>query len=346
MSGEVLGPVIAALPYPTVLVGQDDLILHANDRATQLLGGPVRGRHFIAVLRQPNLLDAIETCLRDGTDQETQYLGSAGTQDTSFVVKCAPVETSEGRAALVTFEDITHLQQAIQMRRDFVANVSHELRTPLTALMGFIETLKGPARDDPAASVRFLDIMQSEAGRMERLVHDLLSLSRVEAEERRRPTTILNLGETIKSALHTLRSLASETGNEITLSVPEQPVMVPADADQMTQVMTNLVENAIKHGGPGKRVDIVLNHIENAPLVRGPAAEISVRDQGPGIETAHLSRLTERFYRIDTHRARETGGTGLGLAIVKHIINRHRGRLRIISEVGQGSTFKVILPLD
>ena len=340
---EMTQSLLDALPLPTLLIAGDERILAANVKAEELLGQGITGRHFITVLRQPDVLDTIEACLRDATPRKTQFLTNDGAQDTTFVVSCSQI--AEG-AVLVCFEDITHLQQVSQMRRDFVANVSHELRTPLTALIGFIETLQGPARNDPAATERFLQIMQTEAGRMERLVRDLLSLSRVEAEERMRPSEPVDLSQTIRSVLHALRPLAEESAVDLRFRASGDPVIIPADADQLAQVISNLVENAIKYGGVDKTVEVSLERTPNEPLVRGPAAVIRVRDHGPGIEEVHLPRLTERFYRIDNHRSREMGGTGLGLAIVKHIINRHRGRLRVSSTLGQGSEFRVILPSD
>ncbi|MAN98569.1 MAG: two-component sensor histidine kinase, partial [Roseovarius sp.] len=241
------------------------------------------------------------------------------------------------------FEDLTEREHAAQMRRDFVANVSHELRTPLTALMGFIETLQGPARHDQAAIDRFLGIMQSEAARMERLVRDLLSLSRVESEERVRPRDEVNLSQVIGSVLHALRPLARDRACDISFEAPEGMV-VRGNDDQLQQVFTNLVENAIKYGGKGNRITITLERTPRDATLRAPAIVARVRDQGPGIDPLHIPRLTERFYRVDTHRSREMGGTGLGLAIVKHIVNRHRGRLRISSAPGEGSEFSVILP--
>jgi two-component system phosphate regulon sensor histidine kinase PhoR len=244
---------------------------------------------------------------------------------------------------LLCFEDLSEKEQASQMRRDFVANVSHELRTPLTALMGFIETLQGPARRDDVAIDRFLGIMQSEAARMERLVRDLLSLSRVESEERVRAPDPVDLGRIIGSVLHTLRPLAKVCGCEIMFDTPEG-VRVAGNSDQLQQVFTNLIENAIKYGGKGNAITITLDPSPPETTLRVPAVLVRVADQGPGIDPLHIPRLTERFYRVDTHRSREMGGTGLGLAIVKHIINRHRGRLRIESTPGQGSVFTVILP--
>lgn len=347
MLDDLISDFLAAMPLPAVMVDQSERIIAANAEALTLLGQQIVGRHFATILRQPQVLDAIEASLRDKTPHKARHLANDGAQDTTYDVICRYVRgigAVQGGAVLVSFQDVTHLEQAVQMRRDFVANVSHELRTPLTALMGFIETLRGAARDDPAARDRFLGIMEGEAARMNRLVGDLLSLNRVESEERVRPKEHVNLTQTLEETLHSLRPLAEEADVVLNLTAPEAPVQVTGDPDQLRQVFTNLVENAIKYGGSGGRVDLALSCSERDPAVRAAAARVQVIDKGPGIAPVHLPRLTERFYRADNHRSRQLGGTGLGLAIVKHIVNRHRGRLRVESQLGQGSVFTVILP--
>jgi two-component system phosphate regulon sensor histidine kinase PhoR len=337
---------IGALPIPAVLIGRDERIEAANPAAAQLFGHDGTGRHYITVLRQPATLDVVEGTLRDGHPREGHFLGRDGARDTTWRASARVVAFGSGRRVLVTFEDVTAVEEAGQIRRDFVANVSHELRTPLTSLLGFIETLRGPARDDPAARDRFLGIAAREAQRMARLVDDLLSLSRVEAEERRRPTERVDLRGLATSVAATLEPLAERSGTELRLAVPDGPVMVPGDAGQLRQVLTNLVENAIKYGGAGGPVEIALTGPSEEPALRRLGVRLGVADHGPGIAAHHIPRLTERFYRVDTHRSREVGGTGLGLAIVKHIVNRHRGRLRVESEVGKGSRFTLVLPTE
>lgn len=337
--------ILHVLPIPAVLIGADDRVVAANQSAEDLLGNAIVGRHFITVLRQPILLDAIEQIQRDGTARKTRYLANDGQHDTTYAVSCGAVPMQGGQGVLVSFEDITPVEQAGQMRRDFVANVSHELRTPLTALMGFIETLQGPARNDPAAQERFLGIMATEAGRMNRLVSDLLSLSRVEADERMRPTDPVDLAALMHQTQHSLSKLADDAGIEVSVHVPDQKIEVPGDADQLAQVLTNLVENAIKYADAGCFVRMSLSKPDYETRLRGEGVRLDVNDTGPGINPVHLPRLTERFYRVDSHRSRELGGTGLGLAIVKHIVNRHRGRLEIDSAPGKGSTFSIVLPL-
>jgi two-component system phosphate regulon sensor histidine kinase PhoR len=348
-SDATLNAILAAIPLPALAIDSSERIVVANTDALTLIGQHAVGMNYVTMLRQPALLDVIEATLQDGTTRTARYLGNDGVQDTTFQVSCRAVQ-GIGRnglgAAVLVFEDITHVEQAGQMRRDFVANVSHELRTPLTALMGFIETLRGPARNDKAAAERFLDIMQDEAERMNRLVGDLMSLNRVEGDERVRPTTTVLLRDVLESTLRSLAPLADEAGVTLEPDFGDLPVPMNGDADQLKQVFTNLVENAIKYGGAGGRVTVQLTTSAREPALRAPGARVRVVDYGPGIDPVHLPRLTERFYRGDDHRSRALGGTGLGLAIVKHIINRHRGRLRVESDLGQGATFTVILPVQ
>lgn len=335
-----------AAPLAQILIRPDERISSANRLALDLLGSGILSRHYITALRQPNLLDCVERVLsgRSAT-AEALYLATRAGGDVTYRVLAAPVDLDEGRGILVSFVDITDLQAAVQMRRDFVANVSHELRTPLTALLGFIETLRGAAKNDPDARDRFLQIMEREATRMNRLVRDLLSLSKVEADERMQPSENVDVAGLVRTAVSTLTSLAEESSIEIHMSGVDQPRHVRGDDDQLAQVIGNLLENAIKYGasGGGLWVDLDVDH--DNPVLRGPAITVSVTDKGDGFDPIHIPRLTERFYRVDAHRSREMGGTGLGLAIVKHIVNRHRGRLRIETVPGVGSRFSVILPL-
>mmetsp|Transcript_29355 Transcript_29355/g.57165 ORF Transcript_29355/g.57165 Transcript_29355/m.57165 type:complete len:356 (+) Transcript_29355:3327-4394(+) len=349
MSTETLDALLGAIPLPALAIDGTERIIAANIDALTLIGGQAVGMNYVSMLRQPALLDVIEACLQDGAARTARYLGNDGAQDTTYRVSCRVIRGAGRNAAgavLLVFEDVTLVESASQMRRDFVANVSHELRTPLTALMGFIETLRGPARDDRAASERFLDIMQDEAARMNRLVGDLMSLNRVEGDERVRPTATVSLVDVLHSTVRTLRPLADEASVVIETDFGDGPADMNGDADQLKQVFTNLIENAIKYGGSGGKVRITLTLSAREPALRAPGARVLVRDYGPGIEPVHLPRLTERFYRGDDHRSRALGGTGLGLAIVKHIINRHRGRLRVESDLGKGAQFTVLLPVQ
>ena len=348
MTREQIETLLGGIPLPILLVGADQRILASNDRARLLFGSQIHGRHHATVLRHPVLLEAIDRALQQGLASDVRLSLTQGASELQFRLSASAVPdlASPARvAALISLEDMTVSEQAEQIRRDFVANVSHELRTPLTALLGFIETLQGAARHDPVAQARFLAIMAGEALRMNRLVSDLLSLSRVEAEERMRPPLCVDAVALVQSSILAMRALAQGQGVDLDLTGDLSPSMVQADPDQLHQVMQNLIENAVKYGGPDKRVTINLRHDPRDPSLLRPCLVIEVVDRGDGIDEEHLPRLTERFYRVDSHRSRDKGGTGLGLAIVKHIVARHRGRLRIESTPGQGSRFSVILPI-
>ncbi len=338
--------VLEALPVPVVIVSANERVRAMNARASELFGIAGVGRHYITVLRHPALLDCVEDTLRLNQSQRVRFLTSELNREATYRVTATPFEEIDGNGAIIVLEDDTEREQAGQIRRDFVANVSHELKTPLTALLGFIETLRGPAKDDAAARGRFLSIMEKEAERMNRLVRDLLQLSRVESDERVRPLERVDVSALVGSTVTRLRQLADEHSIEIIIKGNEHPAEVRGDADQLTQVFTNLIENGIKYGRPGGVLKINISMLEREIAFRGPAVHVDVIDDGEGIDPVHIPRLTERFYRVDGHRSREMGGTGLGLAIVKHIINRHRGRFRIESTPEKGSKFTVILPVS
>ncbi len=248
--------------------------------------------------------------------------------------------------AILALLDVTALKRAEQLRADFVANASHELKTPLASLMGFIETLRGPARDDSEARARFLSIMQEQGERMARLVEDLLSLSRIEMQEHSPPTQATDLGQILQRVTDALEIKAARRGMKLTLDLGSLPPVL-GESEELQQVFQNLVDNAVKYGKPGTPVTVEARLLqgeeERIARLGRPAVAVAVIDQGDGIAREHLPRLTERFYRVDTARSRQMGGTGLGLAIVKHIVSRHRGRLEIDSELGKGSTFTVYL---
>ncbi len=336
--------IVDAIPLPAMLIGRDERIIAANEPALQMFGAGAIGRHHITVLRQPVLLDAIEAAFRTSETRTARVLTTEARRDMTWQATVTPVLPDKG--LLLVLEDRTDMEEAGQMRRDFVANVSHELKTPLTAMLGFIETLLGAARQDPAAQERFLKIMETEASRMNRLVNDLISLNRVESQERVRPVGQVDLAALTQSVIKGLDNLAQQSEVSLTTEGLDTLIEVPGDADQIQQVITNLAENAIKYSGAGTHVHLRLTTEDRNQSIRGAAAVLVVEDSGEGFDPIHIPRLTERFYRIDSHRSREKGGTGLGLAIVKHIINRHRGRLRIETEPGKGSKFSVILPLS
>ncbi|TCP63408.1 two-component system phosphate regulon sensor histidine kinase PhoR [Rhodovulum bhavnagarense] len=344
MIPEISHSILSGMPLPVLLVGRNERVAAMNAPARAMFGPAGVGRHYIAVLRQPALLDCVEEALRLCQVRRVRYLTTGISRDATYEVIASPLGTRGSEGVVVAFSDISEREQMGQIRRDFVANVSHELKTPLTALLGFIETLRGPARNDAAARERFLEIMEREAMRMNRLVSDLLSLSRVEAEERMRPESRVDLGAIVRAAVQALRPVAQEAGVEIALNIPSEPVFVQGDSDQLTQVIQNLVENGIKYGASGGEVRVMMTLSDRELAFRGPGVRVDVIDRGEGFDPVHIPRLTERFYRVDNHRSREMGGTGLGLAIVKHIVNRHRGRFRIDSTPGEGSIFSIMLP--
>lgn len=359
-TGRRLAGFLDGVPLPMLAVDREARVIAANPPAIAMLGPKLVNRPFVTVLRHPAIVQAVDWAL-DPTavpapaadpalpappehvvTLRAQF--AADGRDILAEVTVAPLPTGFGRGASIALVDRSVAEEGELMRRDFVANVSHELKTPLTAMIGFIETLRGPARDDARARDRFLDIMEREAGRMNRLISDLLSLSRVQAEERRRPSGEVDLPGLLNSVLATLAPRAEAAGVVVRTDGLDQPLRLPGDADQLTQVFQNLIENALKYGGSGGSLRVTLAHVPHEAVLRGPGWAVSIEDCGEGIEEQHLPRLTERFYRVDPHRSREQGGTGLGLAIVKHIVNRHRGRLRIESRRGEGSRFTVILP--
>ena len=343
--GDPLHAIVSGLPDPVIALDRDGRVVALNEPARVLAPALRQGEPVTLALRMPELTEAIDRACTRGEQQRVEY-SERVPLDRWFEAVAMPVKrTPDARSpdlVLLTFRDLTPLRRVEEMRADFVANASHELRTPLAALSGFIETLQGPARDDVKARERFLAIMQEQARRMARLIDDLLSLSRIELNAHRRPDAPVDLIPIVRQVVDGLQTLARDRGVTIEITA-DDALMVLGDRDELVRLFENLVENALKYGAPGKRVDVKLS--------RGTAADdqaeavASVRDYGPGIAPEHMPRLTERFYRVDVRESRAQGGTGLGLALVKHILNRHRGRLSIESAPGEGATFTVHLPI-
>jgi two-component system, OmpR family, phosphate regulon sensor histidine kinase PhoR len=343
--------VLAALPEPLLLLDPDRRVVRANAAAEALLGERLLGLDLAGALRHPAVLAAVDAVLRGEGDRVVEFeLASPVERHLSALIAPLAPHTAEGAAAVLLLNDRTALKRSEQQRADFVANASHELRTPLASLVGFIETLRGPARDDKAAGARFLAIMAEQASRMQRLVDDLLSLSRIEMNEHRAPTGSVDLAALVKSVADTLEQRAAARAMRIELSLPPDLPPVQGDADELVQVVQNLIDNAIKYGAPATAVSVRAQRTSRVlPGFRaGSRATVmlAVHDRGAGIPREHLARLTERFYRVDPARSRELGGTGLGLAIVKHIVSHHRGVLEIESEAGKGSVFSIHLPAE
>ncbi len=338
-----LESLIAHLPTPVVAIDGDRRILHTGGGTEALFDGARAGGDLAALLRDPAVLEAADRVIETGGREEIDFTAGPGAQTAlaaRIVGLAAPAP--DGVRAVIEVFDVTALRRAERARVDFVANASHELRTPLSVLLGCIETLRGAARGDRAARERFLAMMESQVGHMTRLVGDLLSLSRIELGEHRPPTDRVALLPVVERVADALQFAARARDVEIAVAgAPSAPDAI-GDRDELTQLFQNLIDNAVKYSRSGGRVEI---GIAPGRLENGAAAvTVAVRDQGEGIAEEHLGRLTERFYRIDSARSRELGGTGLGLAIVKHVVGRHRGRLRIASAVGVGSSFSVDLP--
>lgn len=338
--------ILATLPDPLIMMDSGRRVVRANPAANELFGSELAGRDLTAMLRSPSLLDAADAVLQ-GADGRVVDFTIPGPVQRTFNARIArlPAPALDGTVAILSLHDLTSIKRAEQMRADFVANASHELRTPLSSLLGFVETLRGPAKDDQGAHERFLAIMEEQATRMSRLVEDLLSLSRIEMQEHTPPTGDTNLEHVVRSVANTLEIPAREKDMTVFLEFDALPPVI-GDPDELSQVFQNLMENAIKYGRAGTELRVTggLSDLARRRLGRAAVA-VAVIDRGEGIAREHLPRLTERFYRVDTARSRKLGGTGLGLAIVKHIINRHRGALEIDSVEGEGSTFTLYLPV-
>jgi two-component system phosphate regulon sensor histidine kinase PhoR len=340
---DLLRTLVAGLPDPVVALDRDGRVLALNERARALAPALRQGEPVSFALRMPDLIEAIGRAMT-GEEQRVVYFERVP-MDRWYETVVMPVKREPNATrpdlVLMTFHDLTPLRRVEEMRADFVANASHELRTPLAALLGFIETLQGSAREDPKARERFLAIMQEQARRMARLIDDLLSLSRIELNAHRRPDTPVDLVPIVRQVVDGLETLARDRGVALNIEAANA-LSVLGDHDELVRIFENLVENALKYGAAGRRVDIKLGLGTSAD--GEPEALVSVCDYGPGISPEHLPRLTERFYRVDVTESRAQGGTGLGLALVKHILNRHRGRLTIDSAPGAGATFTIHLP--
>jgi two-component system, OmpR family, phosphate regulon sensor histidine kinase PhoR len=341
------------LPDPLLLLDAGRRVVRANQAATRVFGRGILGKGLAAFLRDPAVLEATRAVLAEGGGRghECEVTLPVPVESVFLArVEALGRSAADGSAVLLMLHDITAVKRIEQMRADFVANASHELRTPLATLLGFIETLQGPAHDDAQARDRFLVIMQEQAQRMSRLVADLLSLSRIELNEHTPPSERVDLGRLLTTATEALQQLAAAKGMGIDLVLEDGLATVTGQPDELAQLFQNLLDNAVKYGLDGSRVTVTAGPAPTLPasagavLRAGRAVRVAIADRGEGIAKEHLPRLTERFYRVDTARSRKLGGTGLGLAIVKHIVSRHRGALAIESQKGLGSTFTVYLP--
>jgi len=332
--------VAQSLPYPAFILDVQGILRFANQAAELAFPASRAGDALSMTIRSPRLRDALARAAAG--EESTFEFRERSTAELVYVVSVRHVRhaAASGPFILVLFEDVTERQAVARMRADFVANASHELRTPLASLSAIIDTLRGAARDDPAAQERFLSIMHEQAERMRRLLDDLLSLSRLEMRAHQRPSTQVDLAQVVRRVVDGMKPLASDLGVAISLDVEDEPLRVLGDEDELHQVFENLLENGLKYGSAGGRLEVAMKRM---PSAAGSLVVARVTDFGPGIPKEHLPRLTERFYRVDVASSREKQGTGLGLAIVKHILTRHRARLDIESTLGKGATFSVSL---
>ncbi len=333
------------MPAPLLVVDRKGKISYANPAAFAMIARLQVGDHFASLFRAPAFVSAVSDTIRSGETHRVEF-ATGHAQDRHFVaqVGLVPVGSDLGEdvQAIIQIEDRTDAHRLEGIRTDFIANASHELRTPLASIVGYIETLQGHAKDDPEAQEKFLGIMQGQAARMQRLVEDLMSLSRIEMDEHQWPEDLCQPGRLAADSVAALAPLAQKFQSNLGVGAIDTTTKVNGDRDQLNQVLTNLIENAMKYAGSGENVRV----FSAAPDTRYPRMMgITIEDTGPGIAKEHLHRLTERFYRVNVSQSREKGGTGLGLAIVKHILNRHGGELAITSVLGEGSKFTIWLPI-
>ncbi len=338
---QIAASLIDALPEPAILLSQDGAILCFNAKASDLFGGLRKGLHISGATRNPQVLDAVAASSWNKPWQTVSFSDRVPVErHMAGTIAWLGAKQIGNRSILLCIRDLTEQRRLDQLRSDFIANASHEIKTPLASLLGFIQTLQGAAREDQAARERFLAIMAKQAERMARLIDNLMSLSRVEMHAHLRPQDPVVIAELVLQACETLEPMAAEANIKVWVNSELSEEAVLGDRDELAQVFINLLHNAIKYGKSNGYVQVEMTRLQSqgARMI-----EISVEDDGPGIAPQHLPRLTERFYRVGTSASLEKGGTGLGLAIVKHVVNRHRGELRISSEEGKGAKFTVVL---
>ncbi|MEM6619768.1 MAG: ATP-binding protein [Pseudomonadota bacterium] len=343
MVDDNLAAVLNGLSVAIFVVDCDQIIRFRNSAAVSLFGSWTQGTKLPSLVPNKRCIRAIENVL-DGDKRASVSVKLQLVVPTAFRMtaqRLNPEAPFEDAQVVVSFEDVSHILEAEQMRSDFVANVSHELRSPLTTLVGFIETLQGHARNDREATTRFLALMAQEAERMARLIDDLLSLSKLQTVERYAPTLPVSPMPVVARVVAALEPILEQERVRVDLHEAAPLPDILGNADELTQVFRNIIENAAKYS----RADSVVTVTGALDEADPQMVRITVTDQGDGIAPEHITRLTERFYRIDKGRSRDKGGTGLGLAIVKHILMRHRGRLQIDSAEGEGSRFSVLLPI-
>ena len=344
-------PLLDSLPDPIILLSAERQVLFSNAAARRQLGASGIGHDLAHLIRDPRVLESASAVLQ-GAGRREVSLEIVDPAARHFAVRIEPLreETASGGTCVIAMIDLTAMKRVEETRSDFIANASHELRTPLSSLIGFIETLRGPARDDAQAREQFLELMNQQAQRMARLVRDLLSLSTIEMSEHVAPSGAVALDRLLRGVADSLQIQARARNVTIDIQSDQDLPTILGDGDQLTQLFQNLIDNAIKYGAADSTVTVTAREDSWADGKEDEGVFsvicVAIKDQGDGIPKEHLPRLTERFYRVDAARSRAVGGTGLGLAIVKHIVSRHRGFMRIESELGQGTAVSVYLPIS
>jgi two-component system, OmpR family, phosphate regulon sensor histidine kinase PhoR len=341
---------VDSLPDILVMCNDEQVIVRTNRAARVVFGQSLAGKALSSVIHSDALINGVAAVGEELRGREVEFRLNDPPRDFRAIIERFPVASSGGISIIITLNDITELKRVEKMRADFVANASHEIRTPLASIKGFIETLRGPAKDDVAARDEFLKVMDEQATRMSNLISDLLSLSKIEMNAHTVPQGRVDILRIIRNEKENFAWAAKE--KEMTIRIELSDTLPPARGEEreLVQVIHNLLGNAIKYGNNGTEVTVsarVTSMLPQDPnfVKQDRAICVAIADRGEGIPKEHLPRLTERFYRVDSARTRAIGGTGLGLAIVKHIINRHRGVLAIDSVVGEGSVFSVFLPI-
>lgn len=342
---------VDTLPDILIMINDKKQIVRTNRAARAIFGQNLAQKVLREVIDNEYLTDAVNSVIHDLKGREIEFRTEEPVlRDFLAIIERFPVPSAGGISTVITMNDITELKSVEQMRADFVANASHEIRTPLASIKGFIETLMGPAKDDEAAREEFLGIMLEQADRMQQLINDLLSLSKIEMNANAIPIDPVDLGQVVRKQTQHFQLPADNKKMRIMLDLHDNLPKIKGDANELAQVVHNLVGNAIKYGHANSDIQVRARVTTDLPAdirMRNQARMVmlSVRDQGDGIPKQHLPRLMERFYRVDSARTREVGGTGLGLAIVKGIITRHRGAITVDSVVGEGTTFTAYLPI-
>ncbi len=341
--------IMKRLSDPILILDNLNHIIMANKSAHELLGNDILKQEISIFIRNSNLTETLKKVYKTGNPEDCELkFGTPVTKHYLSRIHLFNLDNDNAENSkkylFLTLYDVSTIKNTDKMRVDFVANASHELRTPLSSILGFVETLQGPARDDTEAHERFLKIMYDEASRMSRLIEDLLSLSRIERDEHIPPTGSVNLVPLIKNVINVLEPQAKD--KDITISFFHNALKeITGDYDQLTQVVQNLIENAVKYGNEKTEIKITCDESIMPPPLNTKEVTITIVNEGPGIPAKHLPRLMERFYRVDSARSRSLGGTGLGLAIVKHIIQRHRGRIFFESKINATTKVTVSIPL-